>query len=282
MRLRPALIACALLAVPAANLQAALTHRYSFNDGTVNDSVGTAHGVLVNGAAVQNGALVFDPVVNNGFNTSPATGQYVDLPNNIAKTRAFTIESWTTWRGGAAWQRIADFGNNNLNLEIEPSNKNTYSHYGLGFILLTTSNNNGHPIAQISVNSSGGSGDTDLVGAVVLFPQNAEVYVVFSHDPDTGVDALYANGVLLGQTVAQYDHSGMNYVNYWIGRSNFSADPFYNGTFNEYRIYNHGLTGAQVLQNYQLGPNVIPEPGVLSLLAASLLPMLRRHRRRQP
>src|SRR3954468_20187179 len=98
----------AAIAVPG-SAWGTLTHRYSFNDGTANDSVGTANGVLVNGAAVQGGSLVFDPAVNTGFNTSPATGQYVDLPNNIARTRAFTIEAWTTWRGGAAWQRVADF-----------------------------------------------------------------------------------------------------------------------------------------------------------------------------
>jgi hypothetical protein len=278
MQFRHALVVSALLVLPAAHVRAALTHRYSFNDGTANDSVGTANGVLVNGATVQNGSLVFSPAVNTGFNTSPATGQYADLPNNIAKSRAFTIEAWTTWRGGAAWQRIADFGNNNFNFEIQPSDKTTTGYFGFGFILLTTSNNNGHPIAQLSVNSSGGSNDTDLVGAIVPFPQNTEVHVVYSHDPDTGVDALYANGVLLGQTVAQYDHSGMNYLNYWIGRSNFAADPFYNGTFNEYRIYDNGLTGAQVLESFNRGPNVVPEPAALAIVTVLAVPMLRRRR----
>jgi hypothetical protein len=276
MRIHPALVVCALV-FPAASVQAGLTHRYSFNDGTANDSVGTAHGVLVNGPTVQNGTLVFNPVTNDGINTNPATGQYVDLPNNIAKTRAYTMEAWTTFRGGAPWQRIADFGNNSWNMEILPTDKTTIGQEGNGFMFLSPSNRFGHPVAQLSVNSWGGSSDTDFVGAVAPLPQNTEVHIVYSHDPDTGVDALYVNGALWGQAVADHDASGMNYLNYWLGRSQFHADPFYNGTINEFRLYDNGLTGAQVLQNFSFGPNVVPEPGALPLLAL-LLPMLRRRR----
>ena len=48
----------------AGSAEAALTHRYSFNDGTANDSVGTAHGTLI------------------GTNGSIAGGQLV-LANNV-------------------------------------------------------------------------------------------------------------------------------------------------------------------------------------------------------
>jgi hypothetical protein len=41
-------IAAVLLGL-AGVCQAALLHRYSFNDGTANDSVGTANGLAVNG-----------------------------------------------------------------------------------------------------------------------------------------------------------------------------------------------------------------------------------------
>ena len=260
--------------------RAELTHRYSFNDGTANDSVGSAHGLLVNGASVSGGQLVFDPAVNNGFNISPATGQYVDLPNNIARTRALTLEAWTTYRGGPAWQRIADFGNIESGAELLPSNKTTVGYFGKGFIMLTPSNGNGHPIAQISVNSWGGSGDTDFVGATQRLPQNVEQHIVFSHDPVARVDALYVNGVEWGRTTAEYDSSVMSYLNYWIGRSQFHQDPFYNGTINEFRIYDHGLTAAEVQASFARGPDVVPEPGALSVLIASAAPLLLRRGRR--
>jgi MYXO-CTERM domain-containing protein len=279
MRSLYAFAVCALLTFPG-GLHADLTNRYSFNDGTASDSVGSAHGTLVNGAAVQNGQLVFSPTVNTGFNSNPATGQYVDLPNTIARTRALTIEAWTTYRGGSNWQRIADFGNNSSGRELPPADKTTVGYLGIGFIILTPSNTFGHPIAQISVNSSGGGEDTDFVGATSPLPQNVEQHVVFSHDPDAGVDALYVNGVLWGQSTAEFDTVDTNYLNNWIGRSNFQQDAFYNGTINEFRIYDHGLTAAQVRANFALGPNVVPEPsfGLVGAAAAAGFTLLRRRR----
>src|SRR5689334_16732069 len=88
----------------------ALTHRYSFNDGSANDSVGHINGTLMNGATVSGGQLVFDPAVNNG-SASPSTGQYVNLPSNILFTHSFTIEAWATENSSTPWQRILDMGN---------------------------------------------------------------------------------------------------------------------------------------------------------------------------
>ena len=270
-------IAFGLTMITAVSARGALTHRYSFNDGTARDSVGTAHGVLVNGATVANGQLVFDPAVNTGFNSNPATGQYVDLPNNIASTRALTLEAWTTYRGGGNWQRIADFGNNTSGIEIVPTNKTTIGYEGNGYIILSPSNRFLDPIAQIDVTNPFAS---DFVGAVATpFPQNGEHHIVFSHDPNTGVDAMWLDGVLLNQSTAEVDPSRMNYVNTWLGRSNFQQDPFYNGTINEFRIYNTGLTAAQVRANFAAGPDVIPEPSGLAILLAAAAPLLRRRRR---
>ena len=94
--------------MPALSVRADVTHRYSFNDGNANDSIGTANGTLMNGAKVSGGNLV---LANNGVNMNPATGQYVSLPANILHARNFAIESWFTWNGGNPWQRILDLGN---------------------------------------------------------------------------------------------------------------------------------------------------------------------------
>src|SRR5690348_15889891 len=103
------IVACAALVMSSALSQGALTHRYSINDGTSDDAVGGANGSLINGATVSGGQLVFSPTANNGTNANAATGQYMSLPSNILQTRAFTLETWVTWRGGNAWQRILDF-----------------------------------------------------------------------------------------------------------------------------------------------------------------------------
>jgi hypothetical protein len=257
---------------------AALTHRYSFNDGTADDSVGNAHGVLVNGAKVQNRQLVFDPLVNNGRNNNVLTGQYLDLPNNIARSTALTVEVWTTFRGGDAWQRIVDFGNNSTGRELNPGDPAS-GYYGIGFIMLTPNNRFDDPIAQISLNSSGGAGDTDLVGAVNPLSRNVQHHIVFTHDPAVHLETLSIDGVRVGNGTARVNPALSNYANYWIGRSNFQADPFYNGTINELRIYNHALTQPDITRNGRLGPDVLPEPGPATLLLLAGLPALLRRRR---
>ena len=55
-----------------------LVHRYSFNDGTANDSVGSANGTLVGNATISGGQLVLP----NTTSAAPAT-DYLQLPAGI-------------------------------------------------------------------------------------------------------------------------------------------------------------------------------------------------------
>jgi hypothetical protein len=274
-------IASVVVLLSATTASARLTHRYSFNDGTARDSVGGADGVLVNGPTVENGVLVFSRTTNNGFNTSPATGQYVDLPNDIARTPAFTLEFWTTYRGGGAWQRVVDFGNNDAGKEVQPTDRAT-GYFGKGFIFFSPDNGQGTPIAQISVDSWGGPTDTEALFGRTALPPGVEQHIVFRHAPDqsstlgTG-DRLYINGVEVGGA-NYHDTSAMHYVNYWLGRSQFSQDPNYNGTINEFRIYDHGLTPEEVRADYASGPNAVPEPTAPALAVIAAATLLRRRR----
>ena len=68
----------------------------------------------------------------------------------------------------------------------------------------------------------------------------------------------------------------------WLGRSQYGADPIFDGMFDEFRIYDSRLTAADVVRNYQLGPNAIPEPNASCLAALSLIGVVcRRNRRRR-
>src|SRR5690348_11665631 len=100
--------------------KAALTHRYSFNDGTANDSVGTANGTLINPShgTLANGMV---NLANSGTSNDPLANSYVDLPNNLGQTSSFTIEGWATWGGGGDWQRIFDFGNTSAGEQLPGS-----------------------------------------------------------------------------------------------------------------------------------------------------------------
>ena len=95
---------CAFAAVPA---RAALTHRYSFNDGTANDAVGGANGVPINNPEIANGRINF---LNTKVFPKPTEWQYLDLPNQIGRTPALTLETWATSRRSDNWQEIVTLG----------------------------------------------------------------------------------------------------------------------------------------------------------------------------
>ncbi len=253
------LVALSLFAGAVLTSNAGVTHIYTFNDGTANDLIGGANGTLVNGASVSGGKLV---LANNGVNTSPATGQYVSLPANILGTRNFTLETWFTFNGGNAWQRLLDLGNSNGGI-------------GQGFLILTL-NGAHYPLGQISLNSWGNPADTDYVAGNTLFPVGGEHSLVYVHNTDAHLEQLYLDGVNIGSAYADVNPALANYANFWIGRSQFLADPFYNGTIDELRAYDNPLSASQVAASFQIGPTVVPEPTSLSLLTMAFSLLLRR------
>lgn len=247
-RIHFSVVACCMFvffAGPAAF--ASMTHRYSFNDGTADDSVGHANGKLMNGATVVGGKLVFDRKTNDGINTDPATGQYLSLPTNILKTRAFTLEVWVTWSGGANWQRILDFGSQGPGAD---------GAAGSQFIILTPGNNNGFLLGQVSIRSRGLA--SDYVFEKRTLSRHFEHQVVFTHDPDANVEALYVDGRIVGVADAHADPSKARYENFWIGRSQFDHDPFFAGSIDELRTYDTALSAAQVAADFAAGPDKLP------------------------
>jgi hypothetical protein len=92
-----------LLMLAAANASAAVTHKYTFNDGTANDVIGPAEGTLVNGPT-----FTFDGQVD-----LDGADDYVSLPGATIAINTYanvTLEAWFTADALPAWQRIYDFG----------------------------------------------------------------------------------------------------------------------------------------------------------------------------
>jgi hypothetical protein len=248
---------------------ATATHRYSFNDGTANDSIGNASGTLMNGASVTGGKVVLN---NDGVSTDATVGQYLSLPQNILPTRNFTLEVWFTFNGGNPWQRILDLG----------SKDPTDNTIGKGFIILTE-NGAGGVLGQVSINSWGDPQDTDYVSGG-QFPAGAEHCLAYVHNLDGSAENLYLDGAPIGSGAAHVDPSTANYSNFWLGRSQFASDPFFNGSIDELRTYDNPLTAAQIQSSYNAGPDAaVPEPSALALLGAGAIGLAGwacRHRNR--
>jgi hypothetical protein len=254
---------------------AALVHKYNFNDNTANDSVGTAHGTIVDPAGIgfftagqysltnNNGALS-----GQDF-TLPATmGTYVNLPNGIFSNAAIggtrgqiSLEFWFTTETNRSSTRLADFGRqNDGDGEDEPTGGANAQSY-VAF----------QPQAGNDVLLQMRKGDPAVdyrVAATPALPTNLQHHVAIVLD-DTdfaefidGRASMYVNGALAA-TNSLPIFSFLDQVsdlNNWLGRSQFNNNPLFDGRINEVRIHDTALSAADVTNSFTLGPDPGP-PG---------------------
>jgi regulation of enolase protein 1 (concanavalin A-like superfamily) len=220
-----------------------LVHRYSFN-GTPQDLIGNSHGVLTGGATISGGELVL-----NG------TTAYLDLPNNMfTNFTSITFEMWVTDQGSGNWARIYDFGNSSAGENAAGT--------GTQYMFLSLPSGYGNLRGGYTITGSG-SGE-QIVEWVGGRPAVGEkTHIVWTTDGNTKIGRLYVNGVLVGQnnSVTLTPQAIGPTVNNWLGRSQFSADAFFKGTYDEFRIYNQALSEGTIKRNYKMGPDMPPMNG---------------------
>ncbi len=220
-----------------------LAHRYSFEGAPpatlVADSIGGADGTVTGGA-------VF---TGNGQLNLVGVNGYVNLPNGlISGLTNVTLEAWVTWNGGAIWQRIFDFGSDSAG----ENNQGT----GLTYLALTPQSGSGTVRFAITTNS--GNGEMPVAGPGA-FPIGQETHVAVSYDFVAGTSVLYLNGERVTNGPASIPLSAINDVNVWLGKSQWT-DPYFNGQFDEFRIYNGALSDAAVAGSFAAGPNALLAP----------------------
>jgi glucose/arabinose dehydrogenase/type 1 glutamine amidotransferase len=224
----------------ATNPPPILAHRYSFEgqpgSTLVADSVGTADSTLLGG-----GAFTGDGKLNlfgaNGF---------VDLPNGIISSLSnVTLEAWLTWNGGAQWQRIFDFGSNTGGENGQGT--------GLTYLLLTP--RSGGNVMHFAATTNSGSGEVPADSAQML-PTGQQVHVAVSYDFLAGTAELFQNGQRVATGAATIPLNQINDVNVWLGKSQWN-DPYFNGQFDEFRIYNGALSDQQIAASYVAGPDAL-------------------------
>ncbi len=241
-----------------------LIHRYSFNNGTANDSVGTANGTFYNAsgqASISGGQL---NLVGN-------SGDYVDFGPGIITTTnittgAVTFEAWATFNSNnGAWARLFDFGN------ISGSS-------GGDYIFLSPNNAANGGNARLAVSDTiPNSDETGLNINNLLGLTELQIAAVFNPTPVRQFLGLYTNGVLAASvpTGGKYIAS-INDVYGFLGHSLWSADAWLNGSIDEFRIYDGELNKFQIAADFQAGPNqtndsvgavtgLVLQPGTLPL-----------------
>jgi Concanavalin A-like lectin/glucanases superfamily len=231
--------------VPAGSL----LHRYSFDGtgtgaGAVVDSAGTKNGNLEAGATLDGSGILTLPGRVNG-----KADQFVSFSGPIIKGLTdVTFVIWTSWiTGGAGFQRILDFGDSNVGAGQGDSGKSYLA-------LVPTSNfANGD---KLGAELAAPGFPTLSLGSDKNMADAVEVQVALVVRSGAAIE-LYREGELLIQSPTNVTLAKINDVNNWLGRSQWSKDHGFHGTYDEFRIYGSALSACQLTTLRDRGPDTL-------------------------
>jgi hypothetical protein len=221
-----------------------VVHRYSFagSGAIVTDSVGTAHGTA------QNTTLASGSVALAGTTSD----QYVSLPQSVlAGLTNATFEAWVTWSGGNAWQRIFDFGDN------DGAGAGSQGANGVSYLFLSPKAVSNTGKLRVAYTTSGPTGEV-MIDAATALPSGAMAHVAVVVDQTGSTLSLYLNGAVSGSAALSSPLSSINNVNNWLGRSQFTPDPEFAGSMQEFRVYSVARSAAQIQASFTAGPDALP------------------------
>ena len=209
-------------------------HSYTFQDGTGNDSVGQADGVLMGDAAIVDGSLVVD-----------GNGDWMEMPGDVIAINtysAMTLELWSSQSVDNAFSMTASFGG-------------TWDN-GMG---------------KDYINIATGRGDQMNRGSIANTPDEVNPWEdevgVSSPELNDGIEhhyvltitaaelAYYVDGVLIGTApLGETTISGVSNDFVYLGTGIYSVDPTMNCSINEFNIYDAAISDKQIADNYAAGP----------------------------
>jgi len=243
----------------------ALIHRYGFNELTndwiVHDSVGGAHGRLFNGGYKANNFTGTGTMnlLGNFYLVSAGAGGYAALPPGIISSLSeVTVEAWVTEKPPTQqpppWQRIFDFGS-------------LSGYRGASYFFLTPATDNSSfttkQLLHTAITTNGNIYENPRLNWTNILPELVMAHVAVAYSPVRGVMKMYLNGVPVAAGTAVIPLSGIVDTNNWLGRSQFASDDYFNGNYNEFRIYSGLLSDADVAADYAAGPDAVGADYVL-------------------
>ena len=224
-----------------------IAHRWSFNDGTADDSIGNADGVLSGGAAIDGQRLRIDGA---GKMLTSGIGNPIGEKTMVVWT---SLEDLTDRTMGSA-----------LTLE---NNANGDVFDAIVYAELAD--------REWMAGSNFYQRTQDPGGPQESVQEPGEVMIAVVYGPDNSI-TLYRDGVLYGASYAKgslVNYAGSALVQ--IGPRHGNHADVYDGWVNEARIYNYALSPNEIGILHALGPNRlepdqagdIPEPATMALLS---------------
>jgi arabinoxylan arabinofuranohydrolase len=187
-----------------------------------------------------------EPIFSGGPYTLNGTSDYVDLPDGLTNDLYdFSIACWVKLNTLDTWTRVYDFGGDtNVFMMLTPASGNT----GYSYFCITT---------------SGNAGEQGLDGSSAM-PVGSWQHITVTRSGSTGI--LYINGQEVdrntGMTLNPADLG--NTTNNFIGRSQWSNDPYLNGEVDDFVIYNRAISASEVSALSSTPPDGTPEPTAVS------------------
>jgi hypothetical protein len=211
-----------------------LVHSWTFDDGTADDVVGDAEGVLIGDAAVVDGQLVLD-----------GDGDWMDMPGDVIAINTFeglTIEiMFTSVAGGnTGFHMVTAFGE-------EGTGDNP--GYGYKYICITPARGDNVSRGMIQTVSMDNDPWTEETGVsdVIEHDDGRPHHMVCTVD-DTEL-AFYIDGVLIG--TAALDPPGNSIAGLGtdvahIGKGVYGVDPLWAGSVDYLNLYNRALSEQEI------------------------------------
>ena len=192
-----------------------LVAQLPFENNTLDNSQNLNRAAAYGGVTYAAGRIGSSAASLNGTNA------FVQLPATLANQQEITVASWVYYNGGNAWQRIFDFGNDQMQ-----------------YLFLTPKNAAGN--MRFAIKNGGAEQVLDAPG----LPTGTWSHVAVT---------MGANGVSLfvnGQKVAESTAITIRPLDFkpvlnYLGRSQY-ADPLLNASLDEFRVYNYALAPVEV------------------------------------
>ncbi len=213
-----------------------LTHWWSFDDGTANDQVGEAHGVILGEAPIADGALHIDTL-----------DQWIELPADLIGVPDYDAISVATWF------TPTDSANNGFHMVVYFGDSNESGLGSNGFFISPC---RGDDVSRAAI-SCGEEAEPWTAESGVNGPETNDGilhHMVVTID-DAQLD-FYVDGEWMGSAELLGENALWNIsTNYaYIGRGGYTGDPVLLSEIHDVRMYNRLLSPEEVLYLYENFP----------------------------
>lgn len=229
-----------------------LHYDMTVENGYVIDKIGNNNGKAYN---------VKEADINNGtIALSNSAKSYIEIPEGtIGNTKDITISAVVNWAGGVNASWLYTIGSNSGKyLFATPSNNSSRLQTGFA-----------------SGNNLNGWETEKGVGGTARLDSNAWSVVTITFDSDANTLSLYKDGKLVGKnTEITYELANImtsGKVDGYIGKSFYSADPYFTGKIDDFKIFNRALSADEVLKLKSQSDDIILDSIVETLTYESIL-----------